>query len=578
MITPSTPAAIPRLPEPVLAALAAAIVVATIVLACGGGDMLGGRPISLSPDAVYHYAIAKTVLVDGWSWHASRLGAPFGCDLVAFGLNLPLESAVMRLVSLTTGDPVALLNRTWVIFCGLAAVNAYAGFRLLDLPRAVALVCACLFATTPYVFFRSVEHFNLHCAFLPVPVAAAVLTVTGGLRDLGPRTWLGVCGGCLLLGLGFIYYSCFLAVLFIHALAIAWLTGRTAGIARGTACLAAVVAGAAVNLAPVAVSWATAGKPAELAYRTPQDADLFALRIRDLILPSEFTPVPGLRAIGRKVAKTAWPLPTESRIAKIGTVAAVGFVICLWVLVGLAPPGERRHAAAVRAAAVLTLVLVMVGTLGGFGSIFNLFVSPVIRCYNRVAPALAFLALIPVGSLLDAACRGRAAARATALLAAVLGFGLVEQNTAEPLRAAAAAHRAERDRVEAFVRDVERDTTPADTVLMLPATAFPVDHGCGDLPAYDHAKAYLFSGRLRWSWPVFGSRQRALLESLGPGTAPGFVAHARAAGFTHAWLDGRGTGAADLQAALEAGGAELAQADDRYRFYRLAASGADDGR
>jgi len=578
MNTATPSAAASRVPEALLAAIAATIVVTTVILACGGGDAVGGRPISLSPDALFHYALAKTVLTDGWSWHASRLGAPFGCDLVAFGLDLPLESVLMKVMSLTTADAVALLNRTWVVLCGFAAVNAYMAFRLLDLPRGVALVCGCLFATTPYVFLRSVEHFNLHVAFVPLPVAAAVLVVTGGLRDLGRHAWLGVWGGCLIAGLGFIYYPFFLALLFGHAIAIAWLTGRSAGIPRGAACLAALVVGGAINLAPVAFTWAVAGKPAELAYRTPQDADLFALRIRDLILPSEFTPIPGLRSIGRKVAKTAWPLPTESRIAKIGTVPAVGFVICLWVLVGLVPPGASRHAAAVRAAAALTLVLVMLGTLGGFGSIFNLFVTTAIRCYNRVAPLLAFLALIPVGSILEAACRSRPGPRAVALLAAVLAFGLVEQNAAEPIRVAAAENRTERDRVEAFVREAERDTSGTAAVLMLPATAFPVDHGCGDLPAYDHAKASLFSSRLRWSWPVFGSRQRALRDALAAAGTSGLVPAAREAGFTHAWLDRRGTDADDLEDALEAGGAQLARSDDRYRFYRLPAVEADDAR
>lgn len=564
-------------PDLLLAAAASAVVMTMIVLACGGGDVLTGRPVSFSPDAVMHYALAKTVIDDGWTWHAPRLAAPFGCDLLAFGLDLPLESALLRLGALTTGDCIALLNRTWLVLGGIAAAGGYAAFRLLGFSGTVAFVCGCLSAATPHVYLRSVAHFNLHAAFLPVPVAAAVLVLADGLGSVGRRGWLGVRLACFVAGLGFVYYSFFLAVTFAHALAIAWLTGRRGSLRRGLTCLGLLLVGAALNVAPVAVDWAVRGKPAELAYRTPQDADIFSLRIRDLILPSEHTPIPGLKWLGRRVAEVPWPLPTESRFAKLGTLGALGFVVCLWVLAGVRPPGDPRHARVVRAAATLVLVLVMVGVMGGFGSIFNLFVTPTIRCYNRVMPLLAVLALVPCASILHVVS-GRSGSRfaAAAVSAGVLLFGLVEQNTAAPIRTAAARLGAERADLERFVQAVERDAPAGAAVLMLPATAFPVDHGCGRMPAYDHARAYLFSRRLRWSWPVFGPRQRALLESLGPVAEAGFVGRVRAAGFAYAWLDRYGADAEAAETALEAGGCELVHADagGRYRCYALPESGS----
>src|SRR5215510_5778517 len=53
------------------------------------------------------------------------------------------------------------------------------------------------------------------------------------------------------------------------------------------------------------------------------------------------------------------------------------------------------------AAGQLTLGLLLLGTIGGFGSLFNLLVSPDIRAYDRVFPFIHFLALMAFGLLLD---------------------------------------------------------------------------------------------------------------------------------------------------------------------------------
>ncbi len=555
-----------------IVALGAALLASmTIVLSCGGFDLLAGRPIRFKGDSVFHYTLAKAVLDDGWTWHAHRLGAPSGCDFLSFGLNLPLESAFLWLFSFTTDDCVALLNRVWILLCGLSAAGGYAAFRLVGLSRTASFVCGCLFATIPYVYYRSVGHFNLHVAFVPIPTAAAVLVLSDGLRGLTRRAWYGVLGSCFLVGLGFVYYSFFTFVLLVAAIGIAWLTDHRGSIRRGAACVIVIGCGTVINLAPVAIDWAWHGKPSELNDRLPEHADMFALRIRDMITPSSVTPIPGLRSLGEAVERVPWP-SGEGTFSKLGTVGAIGFVICLGVLAGIRPPGDPRNAPVVRAAATCALVLVVIGVTGGFGSLFNVFVMPTIRCYNRVLPLLAILSLLPVGCLLDAcmtSCgRGIVAA---AIPATVLGFGLIEQNTAHKIRHEAASHRETRADLEVFITLIERDAREHAAVYMIPATAFPNDAPDVTMKPYDHAKAFLFSRHLRWSWPIFGPGQRALVESLGPVSGSEFIGRLRDAGFDYVWVDRNAAMATDHEAVVVRGGGRLLHADrtGRYAFYDL---------
>ena len=173
-----------------IACTAAAAAVAVAVWACGGLDILAGRPLKFEGDAILHTVVATIAVDDGWTWHGSRFGAPSGFPLAAFGLQLPVETAIMKLVSLFTDDPVTVLNGTWLTLIGIAAIDGYAACRMLGLGRMASFVCGALFAASPHAFLRNVTHLNLHAAFVPVPTALAVLVAGGGIAGLDKRTFL----------------------------------------------------------------------------------------------------------------------------------------------------------------------------------------------------------------------------------------------------------------------------------------------------------------------------------------------------------------------------------------------------
>lgn len=561
------------------AAAAALVAVGTTLWAFGGVDILAGRPVKFSGDAVFHYALAKMVLDEGWTWHASRLGAPFGSTIAAFGVSLPVESALMNLVALTTDDAIALLNRTWLLLIGIAAMSGHAAFRLLGLPRLAAFACGCLFATGPCSLLRHVAHFNLHSAFVPLPTAAAVLIAGGGISALRRRSFHLLCLGCLAAGLGYVYYPFFHSLVIASAITVAWLTARHDSLRRGIACLLVLAGAAAVNLAPTLVARSHAGPTASLDYKHAAEADVFALRLRDLIMPSSHSPLPPLAAIGRRIEAIEWPLVNENRHAKLGLVGALGLLLAFAVLAGCAPAVPSHLAASARAAATLLLILLLLAMAGGLGSIFNTFVSPQIRCYNRVAPLLLFLSLLISGGYVARILRGRTRVLAGCAWTAVVAFGLIDHNVVAVTRSLAADTRRERDSLEPFVRSIETSLPPAATVCMLPFTPFPADGGSGRMQPYDHAKPWLFSSRARWSWPTFGAKQESLAKACGDARTPGFVGRVRRAGFSHAWLDmhGRAEEVASLARALDTAVAVPPRTDPagRYRVYDLTASPAE---
>ncbi|MBU6309325.1 MAG: hypothetical protein KJS77_06240 [Planctomycetes bacterium] len=563
-----------------IACVAAAVAIVVAAWACGGGDILTGRPLKFEGDAVLHAVVAKIAIDDRWTWQSSRFGAPEGFPLAAFGLQLPVETAVMKIVAAFTADPVAVLNGTWLALIGIAAINAYAAFRLLGLGRIAALVCGTLFAASPHAYLRNVTHLNLHAAFVPIPAALSILVAGGGISSLGRRQFLAAVAATAVAGFGYAYYPFFFAILFGAALLVAFLRGRHESLRRGAVCLAVLLAAGAANLAPTLLAWAHDGRPASLDYKRPEEADTFGLRIRDLVMPSSASRIPPLAAVGRRVESIAWPLRGESRHAKLGVAATIGFLIALAAVVGWRPLVGDRGRATIHAAACLIIALVIVAVPGGLGSIFNTFVTPQFRCYNRVVPLISFLSLTALGTWLSAMF-GRLPrwARMAAWLG-VLAGGLVEQDVAAAIRSRARETSSERCELAAFVADVEEALPDATTVWMLPTTGFPVDRGSGVMREFDHAKPVLFSKRLRWSWPVFGTRWERLADEIGDGSTRGSVERGRSAGFDAIWLDGAGDAeivAAASEAITAAGGRLIREsADRRYRVYSITALPSDE--
>jgi len=88
-----------------------------------------------------------------------------------------------------------------------------------------------------------------------------------------------------------------------------------------------------------------------------------------------------------------------------------------------------------------------------------------------------------------------------------------------------------------IVGELERKFPAGTAVLQLPFQGFPVSHRIGNMESYDHARAYIWSKRLKWSWPSFSERQRAWEERMRSMQGLDFVRAAAISGFGAIWID-----------------------------------------
>ncbi len=519
-------------------AIAPAAVILIFWLAMGGRGWDARVPIASGGDAAFYLAQSKSTLDHGWWWWNPSQGLPVEYPPLIFGQTTNVDQALVWVIGHFTSGVGLTVNVTWMLMLALSAVTAAWGLRQLGVSALSAGAAGVLFALSPLAFYRHIGHFSLVSYLVPLPATAALLLAAGDVDTLRKRkTFAILLAGCALVGLNYIYNAFFGAALVLAGLAIGFARTRSRPLLRsGGICLGAIVLATAVNLVPTQLAWRQHGLPVGIQHFA-MESESYGLKIRHLVTPVYNHWFPPLRHWVDADTAAGFPGETENRVSRLGLVSAFAWLVLMATLV---MPGRREREVAgdpVPAAARLALVAVLIGTVGGFGTLWSL-ISPAIRAYNRIAPFIAFFVLVALAAWLDRLTRTRARSVQVGVWAVVLAIGVSDQLT--PLRSlAAGAPGVARSwhELTAFVSDLEARLPPGAAIMQLPRRPYPGDPGVGQMGVYDHFHPYLVSRHLRWSYPALSGKQRDWQASLARIPRAEWPTVLSKAGFRAIWID-----------------------------------------
>jgi hypothetical protein len=537
-----------------------------------------GVPLAFTSDTLWYLMQSKSTVDNGWWWWNPRLGMPFGLDEVAYPSNSTVDQALVWLVSRVIPNAIAAVNVTWALMVVLSGLSATWCMRALGASTISAIAGGTLFALSPYALYRNVDHFALVTYLVPFGCAAA-LWLAGGEphQEWGRTRRIVIFTGFALLGFNYIYFAFFASFCIVAGALIGWLaSGSRRLLASGGLCVAVIVGSTAVNLTPSLYSWHQKGRPLILRDKVPAESETFGLKIRQLVspvFPHVFAP---FHQWVEREAAARFPNDNENWNSRLGLVGTLGF---LGLLVVLFVPDTTllRAPPALRPASRLTLAALLLATVGGFGSVFNLIVSPDIRAYNRISPFIAFFAMVAVMVVIDRIFQTRRARVAAATIVLVVGLSDQGQATRR-LNDRYDVIAAEISSLTTFVGTLERALPPGAMVLQLPFRAYMAESDFGLMKQYDHFKPYLVSRTLRFSYPALSNDQvrwQQAAARLDPRTLSSRVA---TQGFSAILIDRYGyedAGAAISGALLRVFGDERVIARTE-RFLAIDISGAPD--
>jgi phosphoglycerol transferase len=556
-------------------------------------------PFTYQGDALHVLSLVKGFYQGDWIWYNSHLAAPFGADMRDFPLSMTADLVVMKALSLVISQPSAVANLYWML--SLVAAGVITTYCLLRLrfPYAIAIACGVIYALQPFAFARGIGHISLVFHLVPLLATGATELAIGTLSQassasssdsapLSARTRLRFFSGipsylivgCCIQGFAHIYNSFFACFFFATAGLIAYgCRRRRSDVITALVLIVLICLGTGISLVPSAYYWHENGRNPALLYKNPAEADVYGLKLRTLVTPIWDHPVPLLRRVSDRFQNAHFPLDAnESVTARLGTVGAVGFLVLLAVGILAIVSGGRIGTPLMRGSAGLTYAGVLLAGVGGFGSIFNVFVAPDIRCYNRISVFIGYFAIVAAASLLSSVLEWmrrkgiRNLVGAPVLCIFVLLAVRDEASSTQYLNYE--ARRAEFSADERFVGLVESVLPPGSMVFQLPHTDFPLDAGTGKMGPYDHARAYIHSQTLKWSWEGISGRGPDLWNRAVAGEpVDHMLADLSRVGFQGIYLDRFGY--ADSGAAIEGelrrilGIAPIETTDGRELFFSL---------
>jgi len=525
-------------------------------------------PLDFSQDTLVFLAQGKSTFDNGWWWVNPRQGAPFRLNALLWPSNTNVDQAVVWLLSRFLNSPTLTINAAWLLMLLLSGFAATYGLRSLGFSRVTSLVAGTLFALSPYALYRHLGHFSLVTYLVPFPATVAVQLASSRV-PWNTKTSVPLLAGCALLGFNYVYYA-FFGCFFIALGAVAgFCLSRDARVLRaGGVALATISLCVVLNFLPSLYAASQEGEPLVVREKVAAEAEVYGLKIRQLVSPVfQHTFMP-FRVWTEKEAAAQFPLETENMISRLGLVGSLGFIGLLGAVL-FYMPAAPQIASPVMGASRLTVAGLLLSTLGGFGSLFNLLVTPDIRAYNRVCPFIAFFALIAVAAAIDSVLSRRRRS-GMALAGIVLTVGLWDQAHAlHSLEPSKAGIQAEYRSLQAFVSRLEDIAPDGAMVLQLPFTIYLNDGGQGHarMRPYDHFKPYLVSRDLKWSYPALSNAQFAWQEGASQLEPVDLASLAATEGFRIILVDryGYADGATALTTALKSiPGVRILAESERY--------------
>lgn len=556
-------------------------------------------PFSQVTDANFTAAVVKGLVTNGSHLDNPSLGAPFGMHLQDFPGSDGVNVLMLRLLGLASRDYAVVINLFFLLGFPLAALSFAFALRVLGVSRPSTFVGAQLFALLPYHFLRGEVHLFLS-AYWPIPFVLVMcwwLVSPGGGLFVGQRApdgtripvdkgrSLGAVAMALVLsssGIYFAYFACFfLGVAGVVALARSREWRRAA---PALLLIAIIVMGVLANVAPTFAYRAANGPNTATAARLSVEAQVYGLRVDEMVLPTSQYFLRGVAAFKSKLnaqlADLGPLLATTADYAYLGAIGAIGFIaLMVWIvlrpLTAGSDPGDHT---AISLTAVLALSGTLLGTMGGLGALVAIFALREIRAYDRISVFIGMFVLAAVAMVADQV-RDRLAARAVppavwyVVLGAALVVGCVDQVGAARVPDYAAM-KARYAADGAFVSQVESTVPAGSMVFQLPYVFFPEAPPVADQPQYAHFTPYLHSSSLRWSYGAVAGRPGAQwIETVSAERVPAMLESLQAKGYGGIWIDRRGykdRGAA-VEAALdnELRGTPMVSADGTFSFYPL---------
>lgn len=490
-----------------------------------------------------------------------RLGAPYGYtgyDFYASSFH-GFDNMLLKILVGITNQPALAVNILFLLLFPMISLSSYFVLRQMRVKQWVAAGGALTYAFMPYLFMRGMNHFVLASYyFVPISILYCVWIYQddnfmcfnkGFFRNW--KNWFAIILSACIANNGIAYYAFFTCFFLI-------ITGLVKSLKEkkpryfGKACvlIGFVVLFMLISLIPTLNYILKNGVNDEGVVRTIDGVETYSLKIAQLFMPLNSHGNSYLEGIINEYNE-AMPLVNENYMSYLGVMGCIGFLILLVVLFLKNMGDDKPFKVQLEILSLLNIAGILLATIGGFGSLFGLLVTAMIRCYNRISIFIAFIAIAAVCILLSVLCdriwsieKYGAAVRNciyggfAAVVSLVMLWGIWFQYPGLMYDYLGFKEYFISDKE--FVESIEAGLPEGAMIYQLPYHEYPEGGSVNDMNDYDLWVGYIHSKNLRWSYGgVVGREADNWLRTIDNSDIPDMIKKIKEKGFQGIYIDRR---------------------------------------
>lgn len=490
-----------------------------------------------------------------------RLGAPYGYtgyDFYASSFH-GFDNMLLKIIVEITNEPTFAVNILFLLLFPMISLSSYFVLRQMRVKQWVAVGGALTYAFMPYLFMRGMNHFVLASYyFVPVSILYCVWIYQddnfmcfnkGFFRNW--KNWFAIILSACIANNGIAYYAfftCFFLV--VTGLVKALKEKKLRYFGKACSLIGFVVLFMLISLIPTLNYILKNGVNDEGVVRTIDGVETYSLKIAQLFMPLNSHGNSHLEGIINEYNE-AMPLVNENYMSYLGVMGCIGFLILLVVLFLKNMGDDKPFKVQLEILSLLNIAGILLATIGGFGSLFGLLVTAMIRCYNRISIFIAFIAIAAVCILLSVLCdriwsieKYGAAVRNciyggfAAVVSLVMLWGIWFQYPGLMYDYLGFKEYFISDKE--FIESIEARLPDGAMIYQLPYHEYPEGGSVNDMNDYDLWVGYIHSKSLRWSYGgVVGREADNWLRTIDNSDIPDMLKKIKEKGFQGIYIDRR---------------------------------------
>ncbi len=379
-------------------------------------------PLNYTGDAIVHYNFAKNIEQTGWWATNPHFGAPITQTLWDFPLTETVHLLLIKFLITIGLNWYQSVNAFYILTFPLTAIASLYVMRRMGIKTVVALSLSIIYAFVPYHFLRGVNHLFLSGYFV-VPLA---VFVAYRLASNNPLRLLELVVTAVLIASCGAYYTFFSALLIGTGAALAFVKQPNKKIlVESFKILGMILIFFCLNFLPSFIYTQRFGANYNATVRQASEAELYGLKIAQLVLPFEDHNLDIFNKIQKRYINFGSVLTNENQTAALGLTATIGFLLLLAWIVFRQPAFklEKEVSEKLDILSSLNLAAILFATVGGVASLLSTYINPTFRSVNRISIYIAFISLVAVGFLLQRI----KSQKLTIIMCFVLSFAIFDQ-------------------------------------------------------------------------------------------------------------------------------------------------------